>query len=56
MSEFQEKGVSNNKIFRAISNTLDNTMQWSGERKTNSYTRSMLHGGYHNAWGELKQM
>lgn len=51
MSEFNEKGVSNNKTFRGVSDRLDSFMQWEGERKAQSGFRGAIHGVYHSAVG-----
>ncbi len=46
-----EKGVSNNKFFRGLSDKLDNKMGWEGDRKTGSGARGIIHGAYHYGVG-----
>lgn len=46
MSEWQEKGVSNNGFFRAISNTLDCIPFFK-----DSSIRAEIHGHYHTIVG-----
>jgi len=46
-----EKGVSNNKQMRSVSDRLDSAMGWSGERKDASGARGFIHGVYHGGVG-----
>ena len=46
-----EKGVSNNKTMRGVSDWLDDKMEWEGKRKEESGTRGIIHGTYHTAIG-----
>lgn len=54
MSEFNEKGVSNNKEIRGFSDKLDSTMGWEGDRKYQSGARGFVHGVYHGGVGVIK--
>lgn len=51
-----EKGVSNNKEMRSVSDWLDGKMGWSGDRKEGSGTRGIIHGVYHGAIGAGKYL
>eukprot|EP01016_Furgasonia_blochmanni_P004613 TRINITY_DN11788_c0_g1_i23.p4 TRINITY_DN11788_c0_g1~~TRINITY_DN11788_c0_g1_i23.p4 ORF type:complete len:104 (-),score=12.03 TRINITY_DN11788_c0_g1_i23:250-561(-) len=44
-----EKGLSNNRSWRNISDKLDDFMNWHGERQIQSSLRGVLHGSYHTA-------
>ena len=50
MSEYDEKGVSNNKFFRGISNVLDKI---PGFR--DSSLRANIHGKYHDYVANIKE-
>jgi len=46
-----EKGVSNNRYWRAKSDALDKYMGWEDDRKDQSVFRGFIHGVYHCAVG-----
>ena len=50
MSEFDEKGVSNNKFFRGISDILDSIPGFK-----ESSIRANIHGIYHDYVGNQKE-
>ena len=50
MSELDEKGVSNNQFFRAISNVLDSIPGFK-----DSSLRANIHGVYHDIVAEQKE-
>lgn len=53
--ELQEKGVSNSKAFRRLSDRLDNAF-WPAGYKEESKSRAAVHGLYHGGVGALKKM
>jgi hypothetical protein len=55
--ELQEKGVSNNKKLRDVSNFLDKIMGWTtNEKKAKSRLRGFIHGVHHYNVGIAKAM
>ena len=46
-----EKGVSNNKTMRGVSDRLDNLCGWKGGYKETSGVRGFIHGCYHTGVG-----
>ncbi len=50
-----EKGVSDHKATREFSNQLDKAMGWEGGYKSESCTRAIIHGTYHDAVGYYKE-
>ena len=52
--ELNEKGVSNNKNMRKISDALDKAMGW--DKNKDSKARAIIHGIYHTGIGIAKDI
>ena len=52
--ELNEKGVSNNKNMRKISDALDKAMGW--DKNKDDKTRAVIHGFYHYGMGIAKDI